>query len=334
MIAWHQEGGPAMPRQARLDAPGTLHHVILRGLERGAIVKDDGDRDAFVARLGTVAQATGTAIYAWALLPNHAHLLLRSGPVGLPRFMRRLLTGYAVNFNRRHKRAGHLFQNRYKSIVCEGEAYFQELVRYIHLNPLRAKLVTDMRALDRYPWCGHATVVGRLQHPWQDRRTVLGGFGRTEGSAIRAYRGYVREGIPVGSRPDLVGGGLVRSAGGWAEVRALRHQKAPMAGDPRILGSGEFVEGLLREAEARHMAALRRGPTPGATMAVIAQRCKREGVSVEELQRGGRRGPLSTVRAEIARELVVTLGLSLAQAARQLGVSTAAVSKILRKMEN
>jgi len=83
-----------MPRQARLDAPGTLHHVILRGLERGAIVKDDGDRAAFVARLGAVAQATGTALYAWALLPNHAHLLLRSGPTGLPRFMRRFLTGY------------------------------------------------------------------------------------------------------------------------------------------------------------------------------------------------------------------------------------------------
>jgi len=214
-----------MPRQARLDAPGTLHHVILRGLERGAIVKDEVDREAFVTRLGAVAQATGTAIYAWALLPNHAHLLLRSGPAGLPRFMRRLLTGYAVTFNRRHKRAGHVFQNRYKSIICEEEAYFRELVRYIHLNPLRAKLAGDVRALDRYPWCGHATVVGRLPRPWQDRRTVLGWFGRTEGRAVRTYREYVREGIPLGRRPALVGGGLVRSAGGWAEVRALRRQK-------------------------------------------------------------------------------------------------------------
>src|SRR3989304_1133041 len=132
-----------MPRHARLDAPGTLHHVIIRGLERGAIVKDDPDRAAFVTRLGKVAQATGTTIYAWALLPNHAHVLLRSGPAGLPRFMRRLLTGYAVTFNRRHKRAGHLFQNRYKSIVCEEDAYFRELVRYIPLNLLRAKLVAS-----------------------------------------------------------------------------------------------------------------------------------------------------------------------------------------------
>ena len=82
-----------MPRQARLDTPGTLHHVILRGLARGAIVTDDGDRAAFVTRLGTGAQATGTALYAWALLPTHAHFLLRSGAAGLPRLMRRFLTG-------------------------------------------------------------------------------------------------------------------------------------------------------------------------------------------------------------------------------------------------
>ncbi|MBI4840902.1 MAG: transposase [candidate division NC10 bacterium] len=322
-----------MPRHARLDAPGTLHHVIIRGLERGAIVKDDVDRAAFVTRLGAMAQATGTSIYAWVLLRNHAHILLRSGPAGLPRFMRRLLTGYAITFNRRHKRVGHLFQNRYKSIVCEEDAYFRELVRYIHLNPLRAKLVPDVRALDRYPWCGHATVVGRIPRAWQDRRTVLGWFGQTEGRAVRAYRDYVREGILVGRCPELVGGGLVRSAGGWAEVRALRRQKEPMGGDPRILGSDDFAAGLLRDAEERQAAALRRAPTPQETEAVMATICKRAGASVEELNSGGRRGPLSAVRADLARRLVAGLGLSLAQAARHLGVSTAAISKILRKTE-
>jgi putative transposase len=322
-----------MPRQARLDAPGTLHHVIIRGLERRAIVKDDVDRAAFVTRLGAMAQATGTLIYGWALLPNHAHALLRSGPTGLPRFMRRLLTGYAITFNRRRRRVGHLFQNRYKSIVCEEEAYFREFVRYIHLNPLRAKLVRDLRALDRYPWSGHATVVGRLHHAWQDRRTVLGWFGRMEGGAVRAYRAYVREGIPAGHRPDLVGGGLVRSAGGWAEVRARRRQKEPLAGDPRILGSGDFVAGLLRDADARQAALLRRARTPEETEAVMMRMCKRARASVEELKSGGRRGPLSAVRAALARELVAGLGLSLAQAARRLGVSTAAISKILRKTD-
>ena len=86
--------------------------------------------------------------------------------------MRRLLIGYAIAFNRCHHRVGHLFQNRYKSIVVEADTYFRELVRYLHLNPLRAKLVADLGARDRYPWAGHATVVGRLSRPWQDRQAL------------------------------------------------------------------------------------------------------------------------------------------------------------------
>ena len=93
-----------MPRGARLDAPGTLHHVMLRGIERGDIVYQDEDREDFLARIGDQAQATGTRVFAWALMDNHAHILLRSGDEGLPVFMRRFLTGYAVAFNRRHGR--------------------------------------------------------------------------------------------------------------------------------------------------------------------------------------------------------------------------------------
>ncbi len=107
-----------MPRGPRLDAPGTLHHVMLRGIERRRIVDNDTDREDFVTRMGTVAMDTETAIYAWALMTNHAHILLRSGTAGLPAFMRRFLSGYALVYNRRHRRHGHLFQNRYKSYSC------------------------------------------------------------------------------------------------------------------------------------------------------------------------------------------------------------------------
>jgi len=96
-----------MPRQARLDSPGTLHHVMIRGIER--IVEDDWDRRDFVRRLGALTEETGTLIYAWALMSNHAHLLLCSGAMGLAKFMRRLLTGYAVSYNLRHRRHGHVF---------------------------------------------------------------------------------------------------------------------------------------------------------------------------------------------------------------------------------
>ena len=174
-----------MPRQARLDAPGTLHHVMLRGIERRAIVTDNADRHEFVSRLGVSAMQSRTSVYGWALLTNHAHLLLRSGPDGLPRLMRRFLTGYAQAYNRRHQRHGHLFQNRYKSIVCEEDRYFVELLRYIHLNPLRARLVRTLSELERYPWSGHGVVLGEVAGSWQEREWVLSWFGKTTDSAIQ-----------------------------------------------------------------------------------------------------------------------------------------------------
>ena len=124
-----------MPRKARIDAPGALHHIILRGIERRKIFYDDSDRNNFLKRLGVILIETKTSCFAWALIPNHLHLLLRTGVVPIATVMRRLLTGYAVSFNHHYRRHGKLFQNRYKSILCQEDQYLLELVRYIHLNP-------------------------------------------------------------------------------------------------------------------------------------------------------------------------------------------------------
>ena len=322
-----------MPRQARLDAPGTLHHVILRGIERGTIVADAEDRAAFLGRLGDVATATGTTLYAWALLPNHAHLLLRSGPAGLPQVMRRLLTGYAQAYNRRHRRVGHLFQHRYKSIVVAEDPYFRELVRYIHLHPLRARLVPDLPHLDRYPWCGHAGIQRRQHPPWQDRAAVRSWFGRTERVALQAYRAFLQEGIPQGRRPELVGGGLVRSLGGWAEVRAIRQRADRVLADERILGSGPFVERMLAAGDARQQTQHARGHRLRQAQALIRQQCRRGQVGLEELRLGSRRRRIAAVRARLAVDLVTRLGLSLAETARQLGVSTSGIAKAVARAE-
>jgi putative transposase len=322
-----------MPRQPRLDAPGTLHHVMLRGIARGQIVADREDRETFLRRLGEVAIATGTTVYAWALLPNHAHLLLRSGPAGLPRVMRRFLTGYALAYNRRHRRMGHLFQNRYKSIVVEEDAYFRELLRYIHLNPLRAKVVPNLLHLDRYPWCGHAGLLGRGTPPWQDRAYVLAWFGQRERPAYQAYRAYLREGIPQGRRLDLVGGGLIRSLGGWAEVRAIRQRGERVRTDARILGSGPFVEQMLARGDDRAKRQVARAKRLHEAEGIIRQACQRNGISDEELRMGGRRRQISAVRAHLAVYLVTQCGLSLADAARQLGVSTSGIAKAVARAE-
>ena len=154
-----------MPRQARLDAPGALQHVMARGIERRKIFLDDKDRTSFLERLALILEETQTQCYAWALIPNHFHILLRIGTTPLSTVMRRLMTGYAVTFNIRHRRSGHLFQNRYKSVVCEEDTYLLELTRYIHLNPLRAWLVEDLKSLDKYQWAGHSAILGRRKNP-------------------------------------------------------------------------------------------------------------------------------------------------------------------------
>src|SRR5262249_55036306 len=146
-----------MARGPRLDAPGALHHVIARGIERRAIFVDDADREDFLERVGRLVDRRALDVYAWALMPNHVHLLVRTAAESLSRAMRSLLAGYATYFNRRHDRAGHLFQNRFKSTLCEDEVYFLRLVRYIHLNPFPS-LVRDARALARYRYGGHSVV--------------------------------------------------------------------------------------------------------------------------------------------------------------------------------
>ena len=210
-----------MPRKARIDAPGALHHVIARGIERRKIFRDDEDRHDFIERLGRIVDQTGTACLAWALIPNHFHLLLRTGEFPVAHAMRRLLTGHAIYFNRRHRRHGHLFQNRYKSILCQEDTYLLELVRYIHLNPLRARLVKDMNQLGRYPFSGHGVIMGKFDRPWQSAKPILACFGKQLGPARRNYRRFVAKGIPEGRRSDLVGGGLVRSLLCFWVVRKL-----------------------------------------------------------------------------------------------------------------
>jgi len=237
-----------MLRQARIDAPGALHHIIGRGINRRNIFLDDEDRDNFIGRLGNLLAGSRTQCFAWALIPNHFHLLLRTGDMPIATVMRRLLTGYAVSFNRRHRRSGHLFQNRYKSILCQAETYFLELVRYIHLNPLRSGLVTDLQALNTYPYSGHSPVMGKNKRIWQNTSYVLTRFSDQKGLARRRYRAFVQKGVEQGQRPDLTGGGLVRSVGGWAAVKTLRKSGDYQKGDERILGDGDFVERVLAQA--------------------------------------------------------------------------------------
>jgi REP element-mobilizing transposase RayT len=300
---------------------------MVRGIERRAIFRDDADRGDFVARLAALAEAGALTVLAWACLPNHAHLLVRTGTRPLARSMRALLTGYAGAFNRRHRRVGHLFQNRYKSVVVEADPYLLELVRYLHLNPVRAKVVADLRALDRYPWTGHSALLGTIPRPWQATGEILGQFAREPRRARRAYRAFVAAGLLQGRRPDLQGGGLVRSLGGWAAVAALRRGREAYLGDERVLGSREFVERLRQTVEAQSRPAARALPLDR----LVACVCRRVAIAAAQLQAGSRRAAITRARDGIAYLWVEVLGHPGRPLAPVLGVRPQAVYQAVRR---
>ena len=316
-----------MPRQSRIDAPGAIHHVIIRGIERKAIFQDNSDREAFLDRLGGLLMESSTSCYAWSLLGNHAHFLFRTGMISVSLLMRKLLTGYAVTFNRRHGRHGHLFQNRYKSILCEEDIYLKELVRYIHLNPLRAKMVNSLDELGTYAYCGHSVLMGKQKRDFQDRDYILGLFSKRERDAKKGYLQFVSKGVEEGKRPELSGGGLIRSVGGWKRLKDLKDSGQRINSDERILGGSEFVERVLRQAneEWERKALIKKSgmDLDGLLEKVGNHFC----VNVQELKSGSRSRDIVKARSVLCCLGVRDLGLTCAMMAKALRISPSAVSK-------
>jgi REP element-mobilizing transposase RayT len=299
---------------------------MVRGIEGCKIFRNNKDRDNFLERFGAILSETKTSCYAWVLIPNHFHLLLRTGPVPISTVMRRLLTGYAIWFNHRHRRYGHLFQNRFKSILCQEDSYLLELVRYIHLNPIRAGLVKDMDELGRYKYSGHSVLMGKVKKGWQDTESVLKLFGGQLGLARRAYRSYVEKGIEEGKRYDLTGGGLLRSAGGWEGVKELREKKVYQRNDERILGDGDFVGRVLASAEEEieRRYALR---SHGMDLDKIAARVSKElNIKKEDVYAKGRYRRIVEARSILCYWAVRELGIPMSKLARKLGISITSVS--------
>jgi REP element-mobilizing transposase RayT len=314
-----------MPRQARLDAPGMLQHVMARGIEKKRIFCDETDYRFFVKRLGELLDETHVDCFAWALIPNHFHLLLRTGPTPLATFMRRLMTSYAGYYNRYHERSGHLFQNRYKSFVCEEDLYFLELVRYIHLNPLRSGLVKDLEELKRYPWCGFGVLMGRYKNSWQEIDEVLKYFGDRVGQARVGYRKFMEDGIKQGRKPDLTGGGSKRSKEKTGKIRKVQERYLEDLHDTRILGSGNFVRTVLRNL-------LRFEEKDGLrlTLKDLTERVAAwSNLSTTDLSSGSKRTVISKARAVLSYLAVRLNRMKTTEVADFLNVSQSAISKCL-----
>jgi putative transposase len=284
-----------MARRPRLLASGVLYHVIVRGNHRQKTFLNESDYQAYLERLGRYRKRLAVTVYAYCLMPNHVHLLVETGSQPLSRFMQGLQQSYTQYFNRQHHKVGHLFQGRYKAIVCDKDEYLLGLVRYIHLNPIRANMV---QKLDAYPYSGHRHYVeGRVSEVLEPGR-VLDLLGGRAG-----YRRFVLEGLKEGHRED------------YYQVE-----------DQRFLGAEEFAQKLKRKVNEEEI--FRRKKQLSVVFRSAARAVEVEPQVLEGADRGWE---VSQSRALVGYVLIRRLGYKLKDVAKCLGRDVATVSSLVSR---
>jgi REP element-mobilizing transposase RayT len=287
---------------------------MVRGIERRHLFYDECDNRDLLARLNRILPESGMSCYAWALMPNHAHLVLRTGQVPLRQVMARVNTGYAKAFNLRHDRVGHLFQNRYKSLLVTSDAQILALVRYVHLNPVRAHLVGSLDALGGYPWTGHATLLGDRSTLFQDTSSILAQFGGRTAESRRRLVDWMRtESEPIRERSAR----LCPAEGNASDSGAAKSGNGPIRNDADDADGFGASSEIDSEARPRHRE----------LVALVRNVCARRGVPEGTILGSSRPRCVSDARAEIAHRACTELQLSGANVARMLGLSKAAVSQ-------
>ncbi|NOQ21116.1 MAG: hypothetical protein GQ565_00505 [Candidatus Aegiribacteria sp.] len=315
-----------MARSNRLDWKSAVHHVMARGIEKRAIFKDDRDKAQFVSRIEKCAAETGVSIYAWALMPNHIHLLIRTRKMPLSKFMQKLLTGHANYFNKKYDRVGHLFQNRYKSILVQADIYLLKLVRYIHLNPLKAELVSDHEMLKKYPWTGHPGLIYPGYYPWQETDQVLNTFSGNKTNKIKQYAQFIVEpGETIYQDGRFDEGSFLLGANG---LLSLEESEEDMRGysQYQILGNYDFARKIYNEVNRRKKDHLRDREYEHESVAKILKYIEKKwGINKRALTSKGRTRSISRAREFVSYTLVNILGLSLVDSGRILNLSSQGV---------
>ena len=285
-----------MARRPRVFAAGLLYHVIVRGNQRRKTFRHDDDYQAYLDRLEKYRTQCQVRIYAYCLMPNHVHLLVETGSTPLAKFMQGLQQSYTQYFNRRYRKVGHLFQGRYKAIICDRDKYLLALVRYIHLNAVRAKLATRP---ERYRYSGHNSYLTDGTAKIVETTAVLKLMG-----GKKAYERFVLAGM------------------------GEDHNEAYYAvEDQRFLGEAGFGEEISREAE--EISKPKRKKPLETMFKEVARRVK----AAPELMRSrDRRWDISHKRAEAVAILVREYGYGVSEVAKYLGRDQANVSTMLSRL--
>lgn len=223
-----------MPQMIRFQFPGSFYHIMARGIEGHNLFNDDEDHYEFLKRLGKSLLNSGYRCITWNLMDNHYHLFLLSSEKPLCSLMRPLNSGYARWFNKKNKRHGYLFQGPFKSLLCQNSHHLSELIRYIHLNPLRANLIRSYADLSEWKWSGHNLMLNNdnaIGADFVDRKTMLDLFSQNENDALKMYHQYMLEGIDNSN---------LRASGRLPKAEQLELDKA-QKGSLAVIGDLNFA---------------------------------------------------------------------------------------------
>ena len=284
-----------MSRKPRIHYPAALYHVILRGNARQDIFFGDEDRCRFLLLLQEGVERYGHRIHAFCLMTNHVHLAIQAADVPLSRIMQNVTFRYTRWINWRQKRNGHLFQGRFKAVLVDADAYLSELIRYIHLNPVRAHLVDSP---EEYPWSSHRAYLGKEIIPWLSSDLVLSQFNLNEKLARVAYAEFL------------------------TQEREEGHVLAFHCGstsDSRVLGDDTFIETVLTRVEACSK------PRISLDM-ILRSVCGLYGISEQELAAPGKYRRLAEARGVSAWLILETGTVTLSALSRFTGRDVSTLS--------
>ena len=285
-----------MPRPPRLHVDGGFYHVILRGNHREAIFFTDSDRDRFASLVAEVIERFRMRVHAYCWMTNHVHLLMQVSDVPLGRAMMRIASRYARATQKRRPTTGHLFERRYRAILVDADSYLLELIRYIHLNPVRASIVSDPQD---YPWSAHRAYLGLQSTSWLTTDFALSLFGKEVIQARAAYRRFVLAGIGLSPDQELSQG---------------------RTDEPRILGDDRFLTGVRMHWRARD---------PHSIEELIENLCRRYEIDPADLIRSGRRRKPAQLRVLIVHHALERRIATLSELARRFGRSASTLCESL-----
>ncbi len=311
----------SMPRKARITVPGAVHHVMVRGIEGSPVFRGDTDRKKLFGLIEKGIHTSGYLLYAWCFMPNHYHLVLRIGDYPLGAFMRSINGPYAQYFRKLQEKRGYLFQDRYKSLVTDDQNYVQEMIRYVHLNPIRGKICTTLRALAHYQWSGHSVLMGTRTWEAQNTKDVLNRFGNSLSTSRKGYEQFIADGL------DETTDTIERVRRANSEIEDM-HQTGCW-----VIGNRDFILKAINDGKSRKLR-LARAAQQNIDLESLARTiCGKLEVDTNELKRKGRNNNRSRARKIIAYLAYREYEIPVKHIARFLGTASCSVSNMLAEGE-